>query len=84
VTILSERKLGFHSKDNTITLFKKTHTTHDTPSFALSPLAPLATSPATVAHYYRSAAAHRYYLHSSSMLKKKTADQPACGTDHEN
>jgi len=36
-------------------------------------------SPAIVARYYRSAAAHRYCLHSSSMLKKKEkkAGQPA-------
>ena len=40
---MSKRKFGFHSKHNAVTLFQKTHTTHDTLSFGVS-LASLATS----------------------------------------
>ena len=40
VAILSERKLGFHSKSNTAILFQKTHTTHEALSFSMSSLAP--------------------------------------------
>jgi len=90
VTTLSERKLGFHSNHNIVTLFQK-RTQH----MAHSPLQRRrlqrrVASPAIVARYCCSTAAHRYCLHSSSTLKKnsrptrKPTAQPACGAGHEN
>jgi len=66
VTTLSERKLCFHSKHNAITLFQKTHTTHNALSFAVLPLALLATRVASPTTVVRSTAAHRYCLHIAS------------------
>jgi len=62
------KKLGFHSKHNAITLFQKTHTTHDTLSFAALRSLRLRLRVASPSTVVRSAAPHCYCLHSFSMF----------------
>ena len=86
MTTLSERKLDFHSKHNTITLFQKTHTTHDTLFFTVS-LAPLATPRGFTCNYCALLSLRCYTPLLPPLLlygSKKNAGQPACGAGNEN
>ena len=89
---MSGRKLGIHSKHNTVTLFQKTHTKHDALSSAAS-LALLAT-PRNFACNCRTLLSLRcwtpllppliLYIPKKSGLARKPAGQPACEAGHEN